>query len=421
MAEILTDHQGTCTLRDCAVAGLGGKCLLGLPPIDCEHFEPQPDQGASPAGNELESTPLAREPAPNKEPSLPQMQEQARSSDAAAALADPLLGAVGAVADEGATEIVRQPRRVRRPEGPTDTMVFDGTSVPLPSGLALTADEARSILASDSAILVVVAGPPDAGKTTLLAAIYEVFLRGPISSWSFAGSRSLLAFCQRAYWASTASGGVRPATPRTRYDTTRPWLHLRLADPAGVKSLLIADISGEYFSTLASGGNLGDAASIVARADHVVHVLDSELLVERRERLRALGSTESLIRRMAEQNHFDARAKHTVVLTKADLCPPDFRDEALSRADGWTRRWLPGAEVIEVAARPANHDLPWGLDVLLGSVLSTGERPTARQGSDGAAMRPLMRRLGRTGATIHPLTGIAAGLKGWPSEGGGDQ
>ncbi len=405
MSEALTDHPGRCTLPSCRVSQGTGPCALGLSLIDCENFEPEPDYDPQQRPVEVSRTPgQPAAPADDSPAESPPLDGPRRVEDLAL---DPL---VRPNADAGAGETMAVQaqsgpggrRRVRRPDGPQDTIVFDGSSVALSTGLALTAHEAHNLMASEAVTLVLIAGPPDAGKTTLLASVYEQLLEGPISGWSFAGSRTLLALCQRAYWASTASGGIRPVTPRTRYDSARPWVHLRFASSDDARSVLVADISGEYFSTLASGGDIGDAAGLVARADHLLHVLDSELLVERRERQRALGSTESLIRRMAERSHFDGRARHTIVLTKADLCPGDFRSEALARAAAWAERWLGGADVIEVAARPANHDIPWGVDRLLESILST--RTPAPASIAPVSLRSTLARLSQGGTRLLPLT-----------------
>lgn len=413
MNDALADHPGTCILPSCPMSQGDGQCVLGLPLIDCDNFEPQPDYDPNHFADEpgqASSRPADAASVSKAETSLPLDQVPPLGEERFPGPVEAVRETSGDVqgTGRGAWDPAGAGRRVRRPEGPQDTLVFDGSTVALSAGLALAANEAHALMASEPATLVLIAGPPDAGKTTLLAAVYEELLLGPIAQWSFAGSRTLLALCLRAYWASTASGGIRAVTPRTRYDVTRPWVHLRLADGGEVRSILIADISGEYFSTLASGGDLGDAAGLVARADHLFHVLDSELLVDKRERLRALGSTESLIRRMAERGHFDGRARHTVVLTKADLCPGDFKDEALARAGAWAQRWLRGADVIEVAARPANHDVPWGVDRLLGSILSTRALPAPSQ--TGGSLRPTVERLARVGAQLAPLTVDRSGL-----------
>lgn len=369
--------SGTCLQASCPISVGGAPCLKNLPPLDCDFFEPEPDFLASSAAEANFQTSDGLGSSYEPDSRVPSEQTDARHQQSdREELPDgetnysnagnrPTIGA----------PTVQEFRRVRRPEGPKNTVRFDdGPLVPIASGLALTVAEAREVLATEPSILVAIAGPPDAGKTTLLAAIYESLLTKPLGNWTFAGSRTLLAFGIRSWWATTSSGGTTPETARTRYDVNRPWIHLRLVNhlhPERVRSMLVADISGEYFSTVGGGGDLAEAASLMLRADHVIHVLDAELFQLRRERLRALAATERLISRLVSAPHVSAEAKHTIVMTKADVCPPDFREKALQAAGVWAERWLQNAAVIEIASRPVDHQLePWGLDDLLDSIFA---------------------------------------------------
>ena len=374
----MSEPEGACGRTDCPVGSGVGSCVLDKALLDCDNFEPEPDL-ATP-------TPTREDLPHTEEPEIPleadKTEELTVESSAFTRPSD----------IDAASETLDSRRRVRKPEGPKNTVHFDdGPAVIIRSGLALTVDEARNVMAEEPVEIIVFAAPPDAGKTTLLAAVFENLLSAPIGNWSFAGSRTLLAFAMRSWWATTASGRTSPITPRTRRgDSTRPWLHLRLthADhPSEVRSLLFADLSGEYFSTIAGGGSLEDAASIVSRADHVLHVLDSELLIERSERLRALSAAEGLLRRMVTTPHVRDGARHSIVMTKADICPPDFKAQALARAETWSDRWLDGSKIVEVAARPDDHnDHPWGLDALLDRLLIDSRSSPEPQSADHSFM-----------------------------------
>lgn len=76
-------------------------------------------------------------------------------------------------------------------------------------------------------------------------------------------------------------------------------------------SIVIADVSGEYFGPFRGGGPLGPIETYFRRADHVVHLLDAALLHERRDRARALAASQSLLRRFGESGLFGPRTKHT--------------------------------------------------------------------------------------------------------------
>ena len=76
----------------------------------------------------------------------------------------------------------------------------DGTEtfVELPSGDALSAEEANQTTRSSVARVIVPVGLVGVGKTTLLSEIYERFREGPFAGHRFAWSRTLHGFEQRA-------------------------------------------------------------------------------------------------------------------------------------------------------------------------------------------------------------------------------
>lgn len=267
---------------------------------------------------------------------------------------------------------------------------------------ALSDAEVRDLMARTPVSVVVIAGPPWAGKTTLLATLYQEFIRAPIGAWSFAGSRSLLGFAVRAYWSDSASGASSPTTVRTNYDLTRPWLHLRLGRDGGLFDVVIADVSGEHFGPFRGGGPLGPVEPYFRRADHVVHLLDAALLKERRDRGRALTASQGLLRRFGESDMFAEGTKHTMVISKVDACDPEVVDSAEEQANGWLARWFPGSAVVRVAARPRTDEPPYGLEELLDAIMSVS-RPTASQ-----VVKPSLSRVGRRlfsrRTVLHPLT-----------------
>src|SRR6202035_3933520 len=87
-----------------------------------------------------------------------------------------------------------------------------------------------------------------AGKTTLLASIYAMFLKGPFAGMTFAGSATLVGFAKRHRLALLNSGRIVPTTPRTSRDDPPSFFHLALSkDGAAPVNLIIADRSGEAY------------------------------------------------------------------------------------------------------------------------------------------------------------------------------
>ena len=149
--------------------------------------------------------------------------------------------------------------------------------VDLPSGLALSPDEANEVARSSMTRLIVPAGPADVGKTTLLAEIYERFLEGPFAGSRFAWSRTLLGFEQRAHKARISSMRESATTPRTPLPETDRFLHLCLAPGDGrSRDILIADWPGEIFRQMRDDVDTARANLFLPRADHIAFLVNGE-------------------------------------------------------------------------------------------------------------------------------------------------
>ena len=412
----LPGPSGACQLAACPVLDGVGQCLIGKTPLTCENYEPDAAPAdrsdGGPADRESSTGPTpgdAAAPGDATESATPSpmpARPPATGPDGPHRLVEPAdpdgpeveTAAGPQAAETRAPGRQRPPSKVPEPDGPRRLVDLsrDG-SVDLPPGLPLTAAEAAEVLAVEHASTVVLAAPPDSGKTTLLAALYESFCRGPVGAWTFAGSATLLGFMQVAWYAGTASGRREAATDRTRIGTQRPWLHLRLGrDGRHRGTLLFADLSGEYFRDVASGQPLGEAGPICERAGHVVHFVDAGLYEAPRERARARQATTDRLRRLAETTAFPPGCLHTVVVSRADLCPAEYRDDLLAGVRQARDRWLPGAPVIEVAARPRDNSTPSGLLELLDALMRP---PAATVVTSGPPLRPSVGRVARAGGS----------------------
>lgn len=378
MADASERAVGTCVQPECPVRRGETECALGLELIACENFLPSPDisDDSTTPNDEDDASVSASRRAPGAFDG-----SAAAAEPISAPLPEPVVEVEGGPAlDFAAAEPEADPQpgfesRVRAPEGPRNLVEFSDQHVPMHSGLSLTVEEAQQLMANEEAVVVAFAGPAGAGKTTLLASLYENLVMAPLGNWKFAGSMSLLGFAMRAYWATTASGAAVPSTERTRRDPTRPWLHLRLRGHAGPRSMLLGDVSGEHFLAFASGGSLGPVEGHFRRADHVIHVLDTQLLSQIRDRQRALHAAELLIRRFAESDVLGSATRHTVLLTKVDSVQDDLLAMAQSKASTWVDSYLPGAGVVTTAARPEDGSESLGLIELVDVILQPRPKP----------------------------------------------
>lgn len=191
----------------------------------------------------------------------------------------------------------------------------------LPEGDTLSAEDGSVIVRSSPTSIVVVAGPAQCGKTTLVAGLYELFHRGPFGGFLFAGSRTLPGFERRCHLARIASGRETPDTERTVRSEGTDLLHLRLAaqDADGVFGILFSDIYGEAFRRAADVAEECQQFVILKRADHVSVLVDGEKVADIRERQSAFASADDLIGQCLDCGMFTAESSIQIIVTKWDL------------------------------------------------------------------------------------------------------
>lgn len=154
--------------------------------------------------------------------------------------------------------------------------------VALPSGETLDLEGVFSITRNTLCRIVVVAGSEDAGKTTLIASLYERFQRGPVGGYSFGGSHTTLGFERRCHLARAACRGLSPDTTRTPLGAGQRFLHLAIAHsdrPTQRRDLIISDVSGEFFRQARDSREEARKLAFVGRADHFVLLLDGAKLL----------------------------------------------------------------------------------------------------------------------------------------------
>ena len=393
---------GICSKIECPLASGEGGCVEGHQPIDCDNFEPAPgdvrpvlgeafEPDANPSA-ESETLPKLDGRGVSMDPPERPSETQAESAgfdDTAGEEVEPAQADVPTLAagvlnpaddatpttqaDAGTLESLgtaavagAQDPQMDPPTGPRNQLDMSVAGEEFRPSSELSGADAAVVLREERSNLIVPIGLPGTGKSTILAAIFEQLVRAPVGGWSFAGSQTLLAYLRLCFYASSAAPNELPTTVRTRrWAIETPWLHLRINDGTRTQTLLTANVSGESFQEVPSGGELDDVRGIVARADHALHIVDSAMFVDSRQRLRALTRSRDMIWRLLEQNAFSPEVRHTIVLTKADLCPDSFRGQLAAELDRWREDWLPDAGYVETAARPGDHTEPRGLEDLL--------------------------------------------------------
>ena len=131
---------------------------------------------------------------------------------------------------------------------------LEGARSLVTSELTLAFGEANAVAARRGGRLVLLVGEVKAGKTTLLVEMWNHFLvRGPLGSAKLAGSRTALAFEERAYLSRIESGRSEADTQRTAEEDDG-LLHLRVhAHQRELVDLFLADVTGEHFERIREG------------------------------------------------------------------------------------------------------------------------------------------------------------------------
>ena len=247
-----------------------------------------------------------------------------------------------------------------------DSDVRDGSSS-RPSGLDLGA--ANSLAAKNRPTVLILAGDVATGKTSIYAALYERFGRGPFAGRLFSGSVTIPGFEKRCHSWRVASGAHAPSMPHTPL-TELYWLHLRIRDAERkrpVQDLLFADYNGEIYADIASGPDADIDRSFLRRGDHVGIVLDGGKLSIATEREAALQRASYLVAALSEPGVLvDSRALF-VVISKFDLVAAADESEGQAAEEtaakvGKQIKDKTGHEppILRVAARSETEIFPLG-------------------------------------------------------------
>lgn len=250
--------------------------------------------------------------------------------------------------------------------------------LPLPDGYELSLPAARQITGGHEACMVVLAGEPDAGKTTLIACLYEKFCEGPFASLQFAGSNTLLAFERACHLSRTSSEAEEPDTQPTKGLYPR-FFHFFLRDPVRNESeqhLLLTDISGEAYQRATNHTEDAKKLSFIRRADVFMLLLDGERLASKLERQEVFGRGLMLLRSLTEAGMLDDNSSVQVAISKFDLLQPevidqntvDFMTYIKSELLRYAGERYKSFRLVEIASRPAKGSTlgyAYGLDSLI--------------------------------------------------------
>jgi hypothetical protein len=164
-----------------------------------------------------------------------------------------------------------------------------------------------------------IVGPNEAGKTSLVASIYDLLQEGPIAEMRFAGSSTLIGFEKVCHDARSASRRGTPHMERTSAGADVTFFHIDFRPPNGdVVSLFIGDRSGEDYLAAADDLSNADAFFELKRADAVTFLVNGEQLASSEHRHEVKAMTLQIVDALVEAGSLRHGCRLAVVLTKQD-------------------------------------------------------------------------------------------------------
>lgn len=204
-------------------------------------------------------------------------------------------------------------------------------------------------------------GPPDSGKTSLLAYLYMWLLEhGTVAGWSFAGSWTLGGWesvVQYSRWTGEPPPSFPPHTSSAGRHPGILHLALRCQSTGRLRDVLFTDAPGEWFSQWARipGSTASEGARwVIEKADVLLLLVDSDALVDSEK----LPTTRRATRDIMERVGARATCKTAVVWTKDDIDIPQTVAATIETASS---EFLPSARSMRTTtATPETIEMCFG-------------------------------------------------------------
>lgn len=197
------------------------------------------------------------------------------------------------------------------------------STLALPFGEALLCNDTYPITASEFTRFVVLIGATGCGKTTLITSIYQQFLQEQFPrDFIFAGSKTLRAFEQRAYYTRITCQQSSVQMHRTPSGSLDCILHLRVRDENDFtyKNLLLTDFSGEDYERVSTNVTTAtEDFKMVRAARCIVMILDGEKLSAKKYKRAEVQKAIHMLRTFSDVNLFHPDASIIITISKYDL------------------------------------------------------------------------------------------------------
>ena len=237
---------------------------------------------------------------------------------------------------------------------------------------ALTVSEASAILKFRRASFVALLGQAEAGKTSLIAEVYDAFQYGNYRALNFAGSRTLMAFERICHKVRASSKASDLSQERTKFTDAPTFYHLTLSDiDQKLNEILIADRSGETYRGVVDTPQRATDCLEFVRATVLNLLVDGARLSDAVERTSVQTECVQLIQTLVHSRVFLQDVHINIVLTKLDVVDEspekdrvhsDF-ERIYERVCKQTENSVGTIKTFQIAARPQNNLYPKGYGV----------------------------------------------------------
>ncbi len=195
--------------------------------------------------------------------------------------------------------------------------------IELALGRELSEAQGRCVTIARDCRLIVLAGPPDCGKTTVLTSVYELFQQAEMPSWLFSWCHTLPGMERRCHPSRVESNRDHATTERTSTysDDDARYLHLRVAreeSPTESIDLLFTDLSGEVFERARDSVEDCRTLKFLRRADHFVILLDGNKFAQPARRHAVEAEADMLLRSCLDSGMIGASTFVDVLFAKSD-------------------------------------------------------------------------------------------------------
>lgn len=226
--------------------------------------------------------------------------------------------------------------------------------IELPGADKLTVAAASHVLRRDRSRVIAIVGPHDAGKTSLIASLYDSFQAGPIKDVHFRGSQTLHAFEIACHDARAASERGTPHINRTPLGEVQFYHLAVMRMPASEAiSLVLADRAGEEYRGATDDVSLAADFVEVQRACTIALLVDGARLTNNLSRHNVRAEITLLIQALRDGEALTKTQRLAVVLTKLDeVNASTYKDRALRDLDAEVSglRRLFGKDFVSIEA-----------------------------------------------------------------------